>query len=87
MKDVSIFDFCKRIDAIDGINDKRKFAGEYIMRYGLNDAKPYYSLEEVVHVARMKLADASLQQKEKLINDEEARENKCDYPPSVVFFS
>ncbi|MBQ9276465.1 MAG: hypothetical protein IJ226_02610 [Clostridia bacterium] len=58
VKYVSMVDFCRRIDEIQDIDDKREFATKYLLTYGMNGAQQDYSLNEAIHIARVKLADA-----------------------------
>jgi|GEM_PF-428038 len=66
---VSMVDFCKKFDRYDNFEDKRRFATQYILMYGMNDKPADYSLAEVIHIARAKLCDASADFKTRLNND------------------
>ena len=79
---VSMADFAHRFDEMDDINDKVAFATRYVLSYGAsNDVEPDYSIEEVVHIVRMKLADASAELKERFF--EESETDLEDYPHVV----
>ena len=79
---VSMADFAHRFDEIDDINDKVAFATRYVLSYGAsNEVEPDYSIEEVVHIVRMKVADASAELKERFFEESEA---DLDAHPHVV---
>ena len=61
---VSMADFCKRIDAIPDMESKRLFATRYLLSYGMDGAPTDYSFKEVMHIARIKIGDASYKLKE-----------------------
>ena len=68
---VSMIDFVKRIDKIEDIDDKRRFAAQYLIRHGIDTNNPDYSLAEATHIAKMKIAEASLKAKEKFYEEED----------------
>lgn len=55
---VSIADYIRRVDKIERIEDKLAYTTRYLLAYGAN-AQRDVSLAEAIHVAKMKLADAS----------------------------
>ena len=69
---VSMVDFMKRIDEIEDIDDKRRFAAQYLVRHGIDTNNPDYSLAEATHIAKMKIAEASIKAKEKFYEEEDA---------------
>lgn len=69
---VSMVDFMKRIDEIESIDDKRRFAAQYLVRHGIDTNNPDYSLAEATHIAKMKIAEASVKAKEKFYDEEDA---------------
>ena len=62
IKYVSMADFVKRIDEIESIDDKRRFAAKYLARHGMG-GNPDYTLAESVHIAKMKIGEASAKAK------------------------
>ena len=61
----SMADFSSRVDQIEDINDKLEFAVAYLLDHGRsNEEAPEYPIEEAIHIARMKIADASTKLKE-----------------------
>ena len=83
---VSLADFSRRIDQIEGIEDKVAFATRYLLTHGMGETD--CSFLEAVHVARMKVAEASLKSKEKLYNEDTLDIDPADYPiddhPEIV---
>ena len=75
---VSLSDFSSRIDQIEEIEDKVAFATAYLLSHGVGETD--CSFLEAVHVARMKVAEASLKAKEKLYNDDALDIDPADYP-------
>ena len=71
---VSMVDFMKRIDEIESIDDKRRFAAQYLVRHGIDTNNPDYTLAEATHIAKMKIAEASVKAKEKFYDEEDAAE-------------
>ena len=69
---VSMVDFMKRIDEIESIDDKRRFAAQYLVRHGIDTNNPDYSLAEATHIAKMKIAEASVKAKETFFEEEDA---------------
>ena len=69
---VSMIDFMKRIDEIESIDDKRRFAAQYLVRHGIDTNNPDYTLAEATHIAKMKIAEASVKAKEKFYEEEDA---------------
>ena len=68
---ISMVDFVKRIDEIESIDDKRRFAAQYLVRHGIDTNNPDYSLAEATHIAKMKIAEASAIAKEKFYDEED----------------
>lgn len=69
---VSMVDFMKRIDEIESIDDKRRFAAQYLVRHGIDTNNPDYSLAEATHIAKMKIAEASVEAKKVFFEEEDA---------------
>lgn len=67
---VSMADFCNKVDQIENFDEKVKFATNYLLSHGANGAETDYSFQEAVHIARMKLIDASAKLRDKIFNDE-----------------
>ena len=86
VKYVSLADFSARIDQIEDIDDKVAFATRYLLSHGTGPTD--CSFLEAVHVARMKVAEASLKLKDKLYNDDQLDLDPADYPvdesPEIV---
>lgn len=76
---VSMADFCKRIDAIPDMESKRLFATRYLLSYGMDGAPTDYSFKEVMHIARIKIGDASHKLKEQYEDDESIDKSKYWY--------
>lgn len=65
LKYVSIHDFCTRIDQIEDIDDKRRFATFYLLNYDF-DKQNDYSFVEAIHIARLKIIDKAVELKDEL---------------------
>lgn len=75
-------DFTRRFNQIENFDDKVAFATRYVLAYGAsNETEPDHSIEEVVHIVRMKVADASAELKERFFEESEA---DLDAHPHVV---
>lgn len=86
IKYVSVADLSSRLDQIESIEDKVDFATRYLLSHGIGETD--CSFLEAVHVARMKVAEASLASKNKLYNDDILDIDPADYPidddPAIV---
>ena len=71
VKYVSMADYYAKVATLEDFDDKLKFTAKYLLTHGMNGAKTDYSIEEAVHLARLKLMDYSKQLKDKVFNDEE----------------
>ena len=71
VKYVSMADFSAKIDQLDNFDDMLKFTTRYLLSHGMNGEATDYSLEEAIHLAKLKLVDVSKQMRDKLFNDEE----------------
>ena len=69
---VSMVDFARRIDEIESIDDKRKFAVQYLLSRALEEGEHDYSLAEATHIAKAKLSEASSKLKETFYEEEDA---------------
>ena len=78
LKYVSMADFSKRIDKIENINDKLKFATQYLILHGVN-TEADCTMAEAIDIARMKIADASLELRQKA-----PKSNKIDDDIEIV---
>lgn len=67
---VSIIDYMRRIDELDNIDDKMAFTTNYLLSYGTEQRD--IPLAEAIHVAKIKIAEASarIRAKEIMIPDE-----------------
>ena len=81
IKYISMADFSKKIDSIENIDDKLKFARQYLVLHGTN-GEPDCSLEDAINIARMKIADAAYELKvqanknnDKVAVDKEVKED------------
>lgn len=54
---ISISDYVNRMDAIENFEDKMAFTTRYLLSYGAEQRD--VSLEEAIHIAKVKIADAS----------------------------
>jgi len=71
VKYVSMADYYAKVATLEDFDDKLKFTTKYLLTHGMNGAKTDYSIEEAVHLARLKLMDYSKQLRDKIFNDEE----------------
>ena len=55
---VSMADFMRRVDEFDDFDDKLAFTTRYLLAHGMHEGRDH-SFDEAVHIAKMKLADAS----------------------------
>lgn len=58
VKYVSMADFYNQVDQFEDFNDKLKFTTRYLLTHS-NVRNPDYSIEQAIHLARVKLADTS----------------------------
>ena len=84
LKYASLTDFSRKMDEYQDINDKLKLASEYIILHSFEN-NPDCTRDEIIEIARMKIADASYQLKQeasKLFEEsnkaEEIEEEKMD---------
>ena len=54
---ISLSDFSNQIERIDNAIDKRKFAVQYLVTYGLS-GDPDFELQEAIHFVRVKLSES-----------------------------
>ena len=67
VKYVSIYDYMNRVDALGSLEDKMAFTTRYLISHGAKEGRDV-NFYEAVHLAKMKIADASLKyRKQKLI--------------------
>jgi len=86
IKYISMADFSKRIDKIENIDDKLKFARQYLILHGTN-GEPDCSIEEAINIARMKIADAAYElrlQADKTNHEEPEEEDEMEDEISIV---
>ena len=60
---VSMKDYFEKVEEYEDFNDKLEFTTHYLLRHGMKNAD--FSFEEAVHLARIKLNEASLDLKNK----------------------
>jgi len=58
VKYVSMSDYIKQVDKLDNIPDKMAYTIRYLLAYGAEENRDV-SLAEAIHIAKMKIADAS----------------------------
>lgn len=66
VKYVSMVDFASKVDQIEGFKDKVEFATMYLLSHGMNGAQTDYTLEEAIHLVRLKLIDESKRLRDKI---------------------
>lgn len=73
---VSMADFARRFDQIEGFDDKLDFTTRYLLSHGMKGATNDYTFPEALHIARVKIADASARMKEQFFeqSDEDLTE-------------
>ena len=65
VKYVSIQDYCQRVDEIEDLEDKLAFSTRYILTYNqINNGEADPTIESLIKVAHMKIADKSADLKE-----------------------
>lgn len=86
IKYVSMADYMQKIDQLEDFDDKLEFTTRYLLSHGMNGAQTDYSLDEAIHLARMKIVDASKKVKDKLAKEERLDEESTylDQYPSAV---
>lgn len=77
-KYVSIADFNAKVDQIKDFDEKMKFATLYLLSHGMGGAKTDYTLEESIHLVRLKLVDESKKLRGEL-------ENELDIDPADLY--
>lgn len=60
---VSMKDYFEKVEEYEDFNDKLEFTTHYLLRHGMKNAD--FSFEEAIHLARLKLNEASLDLKNK----------------------
>ena len=58
IKYVSMADYMRRVDRLTDLEDKLAFTTRYLLSYGTGEGRDH-TLAEAIHIARMKIADAS----------------------------
>ena len=74
----SLVHLSKRLNEIQGIEDRRLFVSKYVLAYDHN-YKQDYSFEEAIHIAKMKVADAAAKAKLRASKDERAPKNPKNF--------
>ena len=75
---ISLAHLFKRLNEIEGVEDRRLFVSKYILAYDHNE-KLDYSFAETIHIAKMKVADAAAKAKLKASKDEHAPKNPKNF--------
>ena len=70
-KYVSMEDYYKKIEKIESFKEKLDFTTKYLLSHGMDGQPTDYSLEEAIHLTRLKLIDESKKARDRLFNDEE----------------
>ena len=71
VKYVSMADYYNKIDQIEDFDDKMAFTTRYLLSHGMEEDVQYdYSIEEAIHLARVKLMDSHKQLKDKLYKED-----------------
>ena len=74
LKDVkytSMADYYRAVDQIEDFDDKMAFTTRFLLSHGMDEDRQYdYSIEEAIHLARVKLMDTHKQLKDKLYNQD-----------------
>ena len=80
----SMADFCKQIDKYTDFNDKMEFATRYLLSHGMPGQQTDYTIEEAMHIARMKLIDASVKQKKEASKRTQPKDSYVETHPEAV---
>ena len=81
IKYVSMADYKYKLDEIYDYQAKMDFTNKYLLAYSQNKGEKDYSFEEAVHIARMKMGEASLKLKSKL---PESSKQRIKDNPNIV---
>lgn len=68
IKYVSMADYVRRVDRLQSFEDKIAFTTHYLARHGGDDNHRDYSFAEAIHIAKMKIADASAKAREEFLH-------------------
>lgn len=79
VKYVSMADYFNAVDQYEDFNDKLKFTTRYLLTHS-GVKNPDYSIEQAIHLARVKLTDASI----KKHNEYKAKNNNKDTEAHIV---
>ena len=79
VKYVSMADYYNKVDQFEDFNDKLKFTTRYLLTHS-GARNPDYSIEEAIHLARVKLTDASVKKHDEYM----AKNNYKDTEPHIV---
>lgn len=79
IKYVSMADYVRRVDQLTNFDDKLAFTTRYLLGHGGERQQRDYSLAEAIHIAKMKIADASAKKRAKFIHvpDEVVNPESC----------
>ena len=66
LKYVSMADLCTRLKEYNDMNDKLKFATQYLLLHGTQTGEPDYSFTEATYIAQLAIVGASKVEKEKM---------------------
>ena len=81
LKYVSMADFCARVKQYPDMNDKLRFATQYLLLHGTQQGEPDYSLPEATYIAQLAIVAASKVEKEKMGH---VNENFLKNNPQIV---
>lgn len=85
LKYVSMADFCTRVKQYNDMNDKLRFATQYLLLHGTQEGEPDYNLTEATYIAQLAIVAASKIEKEKMgkINEKFLKNNPQIINPHV----
>ena len=85
LKYVSMADLCTRLKDYNDMNDKLKFATQYLLLHGTQTGEPDYSFTEATYIAQLAIVAASKVEKEKMgkTNEKFLRDNPQIVNPHV----
>ena len=77
---VSMADYMRRVDQFEDFDDKLAFTTRYLLSHGMQEGRDR-SFEEMVHIAKMKLVDASVKvRKDRIMVPEDAVNPDAESP-------
>lgn len=79
---VSMADYIRRVDALTDFGDKMAFTTRYLLAYG-NGENRDHTFAEAIHIARMKIADASAKARKQAIHVDDETVNPFYRDPEL----